>query len=132
MENIVILVVEDDAIIRMNAVDMLEEAGFSVLEAGNADIAVKFLERRGDIRAVFTDIEMPGSICGLKLAKAIRDRWPPIHVIITSGRKVPSALDLPRLARFVRKPYMPKDILTLLGDLFGKDNLPQGISQTQH
>lgn len=132
LEKIVILVVEDEAIIRMGAVEMLEEAGFSVLEASNADVAVQILESRIDIRAVFTDIEMPGSLCGLKLAKAIRDRWPPIHLIVTSGRYTFNELDLPRLARFIRKPYAPDQVLTALGELLGWGSIPTDISPTQH
>jgi CheY-like chemotaxis protein len=132
VEKLVILVVEDEAIIRMSAVDMLEDAGFLVLEAHNADIAVQILESRSDIRAVFTDIEMPGSLCGLRLAKAIRDRWPPIHLIVTSGRYGVSELDLPRLARFIRKPYAPAHVLTALGELLGWGPLPTDISPTQH
>lgn len=132
VEKLVILVVEDEAIIRMSAVDMLEEAGFSVLEASTADIAVSILESRRDIRAVFTDIEMPGSLCGLKLAKAIRDRWPPIHLIVASGRYAVSELDLPRLARFIRKPYTPTDVLTALGELLGLGRLPSDISPAPH
>jgi len=128
----VILVVEDEAIIRMNAVAMLEDAGFIVLEACNADAAIVLLEARIDIRAVFTDIEMPGSLCGLKLAKAIRDRWPPIHVIVTSGRIAPADLDLPRLARFIAKPYAPSQVLALLSELMRSTPISGLISQTQH
>jgi len=132
VEKLVILVVEDEAIIRMSAVDMLEDAGFSVIEAANADIAVQLLESRSDIRAVFTDIEMPGSLCGLKLARAIRNRWPPIHLIVTSGRVAPSELDLPRLARFIQKPYTPNQILGVLGELLGRGPAHADISPTQH
>ena len=132
MEKIVILVVEDEAIIRMSTVEMLEDAGFLVLEAGNADIAVQILESRSDIRAVFTDVTMPGSLSGLKLARAIRDRWPPIHVIVTSARDVSSDMDFPRLARFIQKPYAPAHILTALGELLGREPFPAHISPMQH
>ena len=131
VEKIVILVVEDEAIIRMGAVQMLEEAGFSVLQACNADIAINILESRRDIRAVFTDANMPGSFCGLTLAKAIRDRWPPIHIIVTSGRDASTVLDFPELARFIRKPYAPIQILRALGDLLGTETIPSAISPSQ-
>lgn len=72
------LVVEDEPLLRMNAVDMIETAGFQVLEAGSADDAIAILEKRDDIRVVFTDIQIPGSMDGLKLARAVRGRWPPI------------------------------------------------------
>jgi CheY-like chemotaxis protein len=81
----VVLVVEDEPLIRMMAVDLVENAGFLALEAGNADEAVAILESRNDIRIVFTDIDMPGSMDGMKLAAAVRDRWPPIAIIVTSG-----------------------------------------------
>ena len=73
----VVLIVEDEALIRMGAAQMVEDAGFEVLEASNADEAITMLETRSEIRAVFTDINMSGSIDGLKLAHAIRRRWPP-------------------------------------------------------
>jgi CheY-like chemotaxis protein len=132
VEKVVILVVEDEAIIRMSAVEMLEDAGFSVLEAHNADIAVQILESRSDIRAVFTDIVMPGSLCGLKLARAIRNRWPPIHLIVTSARDASGDLDFPRLARFIQKPYAPNQVLTELGELLGRGPNSADISPTQH
>src|SRR4051794_18640125 len=80
-----ILVVEDETFIRFDAGDMLRAAGFDVLEAVNADEAILMLERHSDIRLVFTDIDMPGSMNGLKLAAAVRDRWPPVKIIATSG-----------------------------------------------
>ena len=84
----VVLIVEDEALVRMTAVDMIEEAGFEILEATNADKAMLLLEARLNITVVFTDIEMPGSMNGLRLAEAIRGRWPPIkssrHRVITS------------------------------------------------
>jgi CheY-like chemotaxis protein len=113
----VILVVEDEAIIRMETVLMLKAAGFEVLEAYNADIALKILESRTDISAVFTDIQMPGSLCGLKLAHAIRDRWPPIHLVVASGLKAPTQDEFPKIARFIRKPYAPEHVLKALQEL---------------
>jgi CheY-like chemotaxis protein len=81
----VILIVEDELLIRLNAVEMVEEAGFEVIEAASADEAIAILEGRLDIAVVFTDIQMPGSMDGLKLAAAVRDRWPPIMIVATSG-----------------------------------------------
>ena len=80
-----VLIVEDEFLLRMNAVEMIREAGFEVVEAGNADEAIAILENQ-DIRVVFTDIQMPGSMDGLKLAAAVRSRWPPIKIIATSAR----------------------------------------------
>lgn len=83
----VVLVVEDDFLLRMDAVDMVRAAGFEAVEAGNADEAISILEARPNIHVVFTDIQMPGSMDGLKLAKFVRDRWPPIKIVATSGRE---------------------------------------------
>ena len=80
-----VLVVEDEFFSRLHAVNLVEAAGYKAIEASNADEAIAILETRKDIRIVFTDIDMPGSMDGLKLAGAIRDRWPPIELILTSG-----------------------------------------------
>ncbi|WP_438751826.1 response regulator [Pararhizobium sp. O133] len=101
----IVLVVEDEPLLRMMAVDLVEDAGFDVVEAANADEAVKILETRTDIRIVFTDIDMPGSIDGMMLAAAVRDRWPPIEIIITSGHRQVADLDLPERSVFFPKPY---------------------------
>lgn len=89
----------------MNAVAMIEEAGFSVLEASDADDAIRILETRRDITVIFTDIEMPGSMNGIKLAHAVRDRWPPIKIIATSGHYGFREGLLPAGGRFLPKPY---------------------------
>src|ERR1700710_227550 len=82
----VVLVVEDEMLLRMRAVDMVEDTGFTPLEAVDADQAVAILESRSDIALLFTDIQMPGSMDGLKLAHAVHDRWPPIKIILVSGK----------------------------------------------
>ena len=84
---------------------MIEAAGFIALEASNADEAIEILESRDDIRVMFTDIQMPGSMDGLKLAQAVRGRWPPIEIVATSGRVMLGEHDLPARGRFVPKPY---------------------------
>ncbi|MFC0241738.1 response regulator [Rhodopseudomonas telluris] len=113
----VVLIVEDEALLRMNAVDIVEEAGFSVVEAGTADEAIRILESRDDIRVVFTDIQIPGSMDGLKLARAVRGRWPPIKIIATSGRVKVSGDDLPDGGRFLPKPYTTRQVTHLLREL---------------
>jgi two-component system, response regulator PdtaR len=119
MEKAVVLVVEDEALIRMNAVCMIEEAGFAVVEACNADEAIRVLESRDDIQAVFTDINMAGSMDGWKLAHAIRGRWPPLHLIVTSGLSVLSKGKMPLKGRFIGKPYTAAQVTAVLRDLFG-------------
>jgi CheY-like chemotaxis protein len=101
----VVLVVEDESLIRTSAVDMVELAGFEAIEASDADEAIRILESRNDIRAVFTDLQMPGSIDGLRLAQVVRNRWPPVALIVTSGRTQISEADLPSGGRFLGKPY---------------------------
>jgi CheY-like chemotaxis protein len=84
----VVLVVEDDPLLRMLAVEVVEEAGFIAIEARDADEAVILLESRTDIALLFTDINMPGSMDGLKLAHAVRDRWPPINRVRKAAASV--------------------------------------------
>jgi CheY-like chemotaxis protein len=113
----VVLIVEDEHVLRMSAADMVEAAGFEVIEASDADEAIRILESRTDIRAVFTDVHMPGSMDGLKLARAVRNRWPPVALIVTSGQVDISDADLPRGGRFLPKPYKPAQIAATLGEL---------------
>ena len=113
----IILIVEDELLIRMNAVEMIEEAGFEVVEVASADEAIAILERRLDITVVFTDIQMPGSMDGIKLAAAVRDRWPPIKIVATSGHVKLGVGDLPQGGRFLPKPYSPAEITKILREL---------------
>jgi CheY-like chemotaxis protein len=100
-----VLVVEDEPLLRLMALDLVEEAGFEAVEARNADEAIRVLEARTDIHIVFTDVDMPGSMDGLKLAAAIRDRWPPIEIIITSGHVRLDDSSIPVNTVFFPKPY---------------------------
>lgn len=110
----VILVVEDEFLIRVDAVEMIREAGFDAIEAADADEAISILEKRDDIAAVFTDIQMPGSMDGLKLASAIRGRWPPIKIVATSGNVSVQLKDLPDGGRFLPKPYTRAQIVAAI------------------
>jgi CheY-like chemotaxis protein len=113
----VVLVVEDDMLLRMHAAEMVSDAGFDVIEAADADDAIDILEARRDIAVVFTDVQMPGSMDGLKLARAIRGRWPPIKIVATSGLVDVGEKDLPEGGRFLAKPYRPEAIAVLLREL---------------
>lgn len=113
----VVLIVEDESLIRANAVDMVEDAGFEAIAAADADEAIRILESRNDIRAVFTDIQMPGSMDGLRLARVVRNRWPPIALIVASGHQKVLDSDLPTGGRFVPKPYAAKQIEAVLQQL---------------
>ncbi|WP_158816135.1 response regulator [Methylocapsa sp. S129] len=114
MKRVVVLVVEDEPFLRMVAVDLVEEAGFEAVQAANADQAVRILEARVDIRIVFTDIDMPGSMDGMKLAMAIRGRWPPIEVILMSGLYNIEKDALPERSVFFRKPYNHNEIIATI------------------
>src|SRR5664279_2577209 len=113
----VVLVVEDEFLLRMDAAEMIGDAGFDVVEAANADEAIAILEARPDIHVVFTDIQMPGSMDGLKLARFVRNRWPPIKIVATSGRVAVEAEDLPAGSVFLPKPYRGTDVVTTLREL---------------
>jgi DNA-binding NtrC family response regulator len=112
----IVLIVENEALIRWNAVQMVEDAGYIALEAENADDAILIIKRRRDIGAVFTDVHMSGSGSGLQLARAVRRRWPPIHLIVTSG--LPAKEKLPPGSYFIRKPYENASVVALLHELF--------------
>jgi two-component system, response regulator PdtaR len=101
----VVLIVEDDTLLRMLAVEIVEEAGFVAIEAADADEAIALLERRPDIALLLTDIDMPGSMNGLKLAHAVRNRWPPVKILVVSGQMRPQPSELPSNSRFLAKPY---------------------------
>jgi len=115
----VVLIVEDEFLLRMNAVDMVGAAGFEVVAAANADEAIEILEARHDVTVIFTDIQMPGSMDGLKLARAVRGRWPPIKIIATSGHADVRETDLPEGGRFVPKPYDSAQVAGVLRELTG-------------
>jgi two-component system, response regulator PdtaR len=106
----VVLIVEDEFLLRINSAEMIEEAGFEVVQAANADEAIGILQVRQDIHVVFTDIQMPGSMDGLELARFVRDRWPPIKIIATSGRVAVGDGDLPDGGIFLAKPYRSAQI----------------------
>jgi len=113
----VVLVVEDQTLVRMFMADFLDEAGFKVFEAVNADEALTVLQARPDVQAVVTDIEMPGSMNGIELVQVIRERWPGIGVVITSGRERPGPDDLSDRVAFLTKPYLPETIINVVRQL---------------
>lgn len=101
-----VLVVEDEPLLRLLIVDTFEHAGFLTFEAGSALAAIEVLQRHPEIRAVFTDIDMPGTMDGIQLAHAIRERWPPTILVVSSGHCLPAADALPEKATFLPKPYL--------------------------
>jgi CheY-like chemotaxis protein len=120
VSRIVVLVVEDEMLLRIRAVDMVEDAGFASVEAVDADEAVAILESRSDIALLFTDIQMPGSIDGLKLAHAVHERWPPIKIILVSGQLQRENIDIPADSRFFGKPLEDKEIIAEMRNMIGQ------------
>ena len=118
-----VLVVEDEMMLRMRAVDIVEDAGFTPIEAVNADEALAILESRSDIELLFTDIQMPGSMDGLKLAHAVHERWPSIKIILVSGQLTPTEADKPTNSRFFGKPLEVKQMIAELQKMIGQDAL---------
>src|SRR4030088_1062235 len=114
-----VLVVEDEMVLRMRAVDIVEDAGFHPVEAVNADQAISILESRSDISLLFTDIQMPGTMDGLKLAHAVHDRWPSIKIILVSGQVNPSDAERPADSRFFGKPLSVARMITELQAMVG-------------
>ncbi|KQO66879.1 response regulator [Methylobacterium sp. Leaf89] len=110
-ETSLVLVVEDDDLVRMMAVDMLEDAGFSVVEARQADEAWFILHERSDIGVLFTDVDMPGSMCGVTLAERVHHAWPDIRLVVTSGRNRFANRDMPDHGLFVAKPYSSSQVV---------------------
>lgn len=117
----VVLVVEDSAIIRMGAVDLVVAAGYEALEAADADEAIRILEARNDIDLVFTDVEMPGTMDGIKLSRYIRDRWPPVKIIVASGRAILEESSLPEGSKFFSKPYSDHAIADMMAKMLASD-----------
>jgi len=116
----VVLIVEDEMLLRMRAVDMVEDAGYTSVEAVGADQAVAILESRSDIALIFTDIQMPGSMDGLGLAHSVHKRWPPIKIILVSGQLKLSESDIPPNSRFFGKPLQANQMIAEMQDMIGK------------
>jgi two-component sensor histidine kinase/CheY-like chemotaxis protein len=116
----IVLIVEDEMLLRMRAVDIVEDAGFTPLQAVNADDALALLETRSDIELLFTDIQMPGSMNGLKLAHTVHERWPAIKIILVSGQVTPSDADRPTDSRFFGKPLEVQQMIAELQRMIGR------------
>jgi two-component system, response regulator PdtaR len=106
-----ILIVEDEALIRFAMAEELSDQGYRVFEAANADEAIAFLEAEPSIQIMFTDVDMPGSMDGLKLSAAVRNRWPPVKIVVTSGKRLVEITDLPDGGVFFAKPYVYDQVI---------------------
>jgi CheY-like chemotaxis protein len=115
----IVLVVEDDMMLRMRAVDMVEDAGYASVEAVDADEAFAILQARSDIALLFTDIQMPGSMDGLQLAHAVHERWPLLKIILVSGQLELSGIQIPRDSRFFGKPLVSGQMIAEMQNMIG-------------
>ena len=139
----VVLLAEDEALVRMMAADGLrEDGGFKVVEVVDADEALTVLEATADVRALVTDVQMPGSLDGFTLARVVKQAWPHIGVVVTSGRMAPGPQELPSGALFIPKPYRPADLVAAVRTVLPSDQteipaeapvpvLPSGIKISQ-
>ncbi|CAN5268472.1 hypothetical protein BH09PSE2_BH09PSE2_04870 [soil metagenome] len=114
-----VLVVDDEALVRMYAVDVLSDAGHQVFEAAHAQEALEVLEQHPEVGVLFTDINMPGQLDGLDLARMVHRRRPDVHIILTSGRLRPPQEDIPDDGRFLSKPYAGEAVISLVRQLMG-------------
>lgn len=117
----VVLIVEDSSVIRMGAVDLVVSAGYEALEASDADEAIRILESRDDVDLVFTDVQMPGTMDGIRLSHYIRERWPPLKLLVASGKAILDESNLPSGSRFFSKPYDDHAITDALALLLSGD-----------
>jgi CheY-like chemotaxis protein len=116
----VVLVVEDEMLLRMKAVDMVEDAGYISAEAIDADEALAILQSRSDIALLFTDVQMPGSMNGLQLAHVVHARWPPIKIILASGQLKLSGSEIPLDSRFFGKPLQSEEVIAEMRAMLGR------------
>jgi CheY-like chemotaxis protein len=112
-----VLVVEDETLVRLYGMDILEDAGFKVLDAGNADEAIAVLQSHDEVSLLFSDIDMPGSINGLELAHVVHDRWPNIRLLLTSGHRQPTQDQIPDDGRFMRKPWGEQALMAKIWEI---------------
>ncbi|MBM6581987.1 response regulator [Microvirga sp. BT689] len=120
----VVLLVEDEPLVRLTQVDILKESDFWVVEAQDADEAFELLKSRPEIDAILTDVDMPGSMDGFEFARLVRQGWPEVAVLVISGKTGPGPGDLPPNATFLHKPIMPDDLVAALQDVMARR--PQG------
>ena len=116
-EKFTVLVVEDELLVRLDLVETLQRAGYRTYEAGTAREAISLLEQQAEIRVVFTDIEMPGTMDGLALAHYVRFRWPPTIIVISSGQLRPTQELLPSQVDFLAKPYHARELERVFEDI---------------
>jgi CheY-like chemotaxis protein len=118
-KNPVVLIVEDEPLVRELEADILVGAGFRLLEAKTADEAFELLRRGAEVQVVFTDVDMPGSINGFEFARLVHQGWPEIPIVVSSGKMRPGGRDLPPNAIFIAKPYRPAELVERIREALG-------------
>lgn len=126
----VVLVVEDEELLRLSAADLLEEAGYEVIDAADADAALGVMARRPDVRVLFTDIQMPGGLNGMELARKVHEQWPHVLLLITSGARRPSRAEIADNGHFLPKPYTREQLLAEI-DHLGREATARGANWTR-
>jgi two-component system, response regulator PdtaR len=120
-----VLLVEDDGLVRMFGVEILEEAGFRVIEAESADTALRTLKSQAEtVSVLLTDVHMPGSMDGHEFARVVHERWPRIKIVITSGRAQIPRRDIPDHGRFVPKPWKLEAMVSATTDPDSQTDVP--------
>ena len=114
-----VMLVDNEAVVRWELADRLGKMGFVVLQAGTADDAIALLKAHPEITLLFTDIKMPGTMDGVRLAHYVRDRWPPVKIIVLSGAVDVEPSALPHGSIFLPKPYDPELLVETLGGIMG-------------
>ena len=120
-----ILLAEDNELLRLMTSELLDDHGYTVVEAGSAEEALELMEKRKDIRLLFTDIQMPPGCDGLELARQVHKRWPKVLLVITSGQVKPTKAEIADHGRFIQKPYRAKELLGEIAELLKKEDACQ-------
>jgi two-component system, response regulator PdtaR len=107
----VVLVAEDEELVRLYAADLLTEAGYKVIDVASAEAALEAMAEQPNIRVLFTDIQMPGMLDGIQLARRVHEQWPDVLLLITSGGRQPAKAEIADHGHFIAKPYLPSDVL---------------------
>ena len=134
-KNPLILIVEDEPLVRELEADILLGGGFRLLEATTADEAFEILRRGADVELIFTDVDMPGSINGFEFARLVHQGWPDVAILVSSGKMRPGPGDLPEGAKFIPKPYRPAQLVREIRDALGmrtRDAEPSRPREDQH
>ena len=116
----IVLVVEDEPLIRIDLTDRLARKGCASLEAGSAVEAIAILEQHPEITVVFTDVQMPGTMDGIALANYVRKRWPPTIIVVSSGKAQPAPGLLAEDMAFIAKPYDEANLSRVLTDVHAR------------